>query len=166
MLYYHSDIIFLQSLPLDRMRHQCMSYNRIQRKHCYYTEPFNTWCNTLNTYNHTFCFLWKNIRNANICSQAKIKKPFICCILQHIIGWCIMGCRHLKSVNLFFKKHVMHVLLSKKYHFNFFLIKIIKHVYVHSLYEFCYGTYIYIYIYIYTTGVSFSIGEAAPNHVL
>ena len=26
--------------------------------------------------------------------------------------------------------------------------------------------YIYIYIYIYTTGVSFSIGEAAPYHVL
>ena len=26
--------------------------------------------------------------------------------------------------------------------------------------------YIYIYIYIYTTGVSFSIGEAAPHHVL
>ena len=27
-------------------------------------------------------------------------------------------------------------------------------------------TYIYIYIYIYTTGVSFSVGKAAPNHVL
>ena len=26
--------------------------------------------------------------------------------------------------------------------------------------------YIYIYIYIHTTGVSFSIGEAAPHHIL
>ena len=34
------------------------------------------------------------------------------------------------------------------------------HFYMHSLYEFCYRTYIY------TTGVSFSIGEAAPHHVL
>ena len=33
-------------------------------------------------------------------------------------------------------------------------------MYVHSLYEFCHRTYIY------TTGVSFSIGEAAPHHVL
>ena len=40
------------------------------------------------------------------------------------------------------------------------------YMYVHSLYEFCYRTYIYIYIYIYTTGVSFSIGKAAPHHVL
>ena len=36
------------------------------------------------------------------------------------------------------------------------------YMYMHSLYEFCYRTYIYIY----TTGVSFSIGEAAPHHVL
>ena len=34
------------------------------------------------------------------------------------------------------------------------------YMYVHSLYEFCYRTYIN------TTGVSFSIGEAAPHHVL
>ena len=34
------------------------------------------------------------------------------------------------------------------------------YMYVHSLYEFCYRTYIY------TAGVSFSIGEAAPHHVL
>ena len=34
------------------------------------------------------------------------------------------------------------------------------YMYAHSLYEFCYRTYIY------TTGVSFSIGEAAPHHVL
>ena len=40
------------------------------------------------------------------------------------------------------------------------------YMYVHSLYEFCYRTYIYIYIYIHTTGVSFSIGETAPHHVL
>ena len=33
-------------------------------------------------------------------------------------------------------------------------------VYMHSLYEFCYRTCIY------TTGLSFSIGEAAPHHVL
>ena len=38
------------------------------------------------------------------------------------------------------------------------------YIYMHSLYEFCYKTYIYIYIY--TTGVSFSIGEAAPHHIL
>ena len=34
------------------------------------------------------------------------------------------------------------------------------YIYVHSLYEFCYKMYIY------TKGVSFSIGEAAPHHVL
>ena len=35
-----------------------------------------------------------------------------------------------------------------------------KCMYMYSLYEFCYRTYIY------TTGESFSIGEAAPHHVL
>ena len=47
-------------------------------------------------------------------------------------------------------------------------IYIYIYMYVHSTYEFCYRTYIYIYIYIYiyTTGVAFSIGEAAPHHVL
>ena len=34
------------------------------------------------------------------------------------------------------------------------------YIYMHSLYEFCYKMYIY------TKGVSFSIGEAAPHHVL
>ena len=33
-------------------------------------------------------------------------------------------------------------------------------IYMHFFYDFCYRTYIY------TTGVSFSIGEAAPHHVL
>ena len=42
------------------------------------------------------------------------------------------------------------------------IIIIIIYIYMHSLYDFCYRTYIYIY----TTGVSFSIGEAAPHHVL
>ena len=37
------------------------------------------------------------------------------------------------------------------------------YMYVHSLYEFCYRTYIYIYLYIYNG--SFSIGEAAPHRV-
>ena len=41
-----------------------------------------------------------------------------------------------------------------------FNIYIYIYIYVHSLNEFCYTTYIY------TTGVSFSIGEAAPHHVL
>ena len=46
-------------------------------------------------------------------------------------------------------------------------VNVYLYIYMHSLYEFCYRTYIYIiYIYIYTTGVSFSIGEAAPHHVL
>ena len=40
------------------------------------------------------------------------------------------------------------------------LIYIYIYIYMHSLYEFCYRTYMY------TTGVSFSIGEAAPHHVL
>ena len=45
--------------------------------------------------------------------------------------------------------------------------KLCVNIYMHSLYEFCYRTYIYISIYIYyTAGVSFSIGEAAPHHVL
>ena len=37
---------------------------------------------------------------------------------------------------------------------------VLIYIYMHSLNEFCYRTYIY------TTGVSFSIGEAAPHHVL
>ena len=36
------------------------------------------------------------------------------------------------------------------------------YMYVHSLYEFCYRTYIYIF----TTGVSLNVGEAASHHVL
>ena len=40
------------------------------------------------------------------------------------------------------------------------IIYIYIYMYVHSLYEFWYRTYTY------TTGVSFSIGEAAPHHVL
>ena len=43
---------------------------------------------------------------------------------------------------------------------NNIYIYICIYMYVHSLYEFCCRTYIY------TTGVSFSIGEAAPHHVL
>ena len=40
-------------------------------------------------------------------------------------------------------------------------VNIYVYLYMQSLYEFCYRTYIYIY----TTGVSFSIGEAAPHDV-
>ena len=39
-------------------------------------------------------------------------------------------------------------------------VNIYIYIYMQSLYEFCYRTYIC------TTGVSFSIGEAAPHHVL
>ena len=43
---------------------------------------------------------------------------------------------------------------------NIYLIHI--YLYMHFSYEFCFK----IYIYIHTTGVSFSIGEAAPHHIL
>ena len=41
-----------------------------------------------------------------------------------------------------------------------YMSSIIRYIYIHIY------IYIYIYIYIFTTGLSFSIGEAAPHHIL